>query len=216
MWEFTGLDATGRVVFRRDHTVVDLFPEHETTGARWFATSYGKWRLEGNEIVTDTRDLPIPGYSPHPQRIVRTPIREFKEDTLVRDDGRSDFHRTDTTADQDYTQLLAMFYVAMSVITLLLALYSVKNSSLRNEFILFSVAALFALAWSIATLITELAQTGTVVVSQFSVGAWRTPMEIIRVSCVVVFVIALAKVSYTVKRLKGHCLTSKKKAEGVR
>ena len=101
MWEFTGLDATGRVVFRRDHTVVDLFPEHDITDARWFATSYGQWRLEGNEIVTDTQDLPIPGYSPHPKRIGRMPIREFKEDTLVRGDGRSDFHRTDTTADQD-------------------------------------------------------------------------------------------------------------------
>src|SRR5438552_15282996 len=59
MWELTGLDATGRVVFRRDHTVVDLFPEDDMTHARWFATSSGKWRLDESDIVEDMKDLTI-------------------------------------------------------------------------------------------------------------------------------------------------------------
>jgi hypothetical protein len=128
------------------------------------------------------------------------PIREFKEDTLVRGDGRSDFHRADTTVDQDYSQLLAIFYVAISVVALSVALYAIRGSSLRSEFILFAVAAFFAFAWSVSTLITELAQTGTLVVSQYSVRSWRIPIEIIRIAGVAVFVIALAKVSYASKR----------------
>jgi hypothetical protein len=90
-WEYTGIDATGRVVLRRDHTVVDMF---FIEGA-WEPVASGTWRLEGNELVTEENSLigpSIPGDTPRPKEITRLKIRAFERNKLVRDED-SDFTR---------------------------------------------------------------------------------------------------------------------------
>lgn len=195
IWEFTGLDATGRVVFRRDHTVVDLFTESDSPNARWAPTAWGKWRLEGNEIIIDEEMLPIPGYTPHPRRITQLPIREFEEGRLVRADGRPDFNRVRMGVEQ-YSQMLALVYVIASLISLAATIYAIRKSSFRKEFILLAVASLFALGWSTSTLVADLAQTGTVIVSASSLRSLRVPTEIVRVICILIFIIGFVKLAF--------------------
>jgi hypothetical protein len=198
IWEFTGLDATGRVVFRRDHTVVDLFTESDSPNARWAPTAWGKWRLEGNEIITDDEVLPIPGYSPRPRRITRIPIRDFEEGRLVRADGRADFNRVRVGIEQ-YLQILALVYVIASLIAFSASVYAVRNSSLRKEFVVLAVAAVLALVWSTSTLVAELAQTGTVIISAASLRSLRLPTEIFRVACILIFTIGFVKLAFSLR-----------------
>jgi hypothetical protein len=198
IWEFTGLDATGRVVFRRDHTVVDLFTESDSPNARWAPTAWGKWRLEGNEIITDDEVLPIPGYSPRPRRVTRIPIRDFEEGRLVRADGRADFNRVRVGIEQ-YLQILALAYVIASLIALSAFVYAIRNSSFRKEFVVLAVAAVLTVVWSTSMLIAELAQTGTVIISAVSLRSLWLPREILRVVCILIFTIGFVRLAFAVR-----------------
>lgn len=196
-WEFTGLDATGRVVFRRDHKVIDLFLEGDGPNARWIPTSWGKWRLEGNEIVTD-QEMLVGDYSPSERQLGRVPIREFEQDKLVRGDGRADFLRVHWGVEQ-YSQMLALVYVIVSLIALSVCVYAIRNSSLRKGFVVLAVAAVLALVWSTSTLVAELAQTGTVIIAPASLRSLRLPTEVLRVACIVIFTIGFVNLAYRLR-----------------
>lgn len=94
-WEFAGSGTTGRVVFRRDHTVVDLFPENKKPNARWEAVASGKWWLEGDTIVTDERALlrASPDETPFPRRVTRMKVRDFGKGRTVREEIREPLQR---------------------------------------------------------------------------------------------------------------------------
>lgn len=198
LWEFTGLDATGRVVFRRDHTVVNLFRDGSDPNAKWAPTAWGTWRLEGNEIVTDEEVFSVPGYLPSSRQIARMPIRDFQEEKLVRADGRADFYRIHWGAER-YSQVWALFYLIASLIAFSASIYGIRKSSLRKEFVLLGIAAVVALLWSISTLVAELAQTGTLIISAVWLRSLRLPTEIFRIVCILIFTIAFAKLAFAVK-----------------
>ena len=93
-WEFTGLDFTNRVVFRRDHSTEELYAREGGLIAKispWAALSRGTWRLEGDTIVTDER--PVIGPEPRERRVTRIKILEFRPNELVREGNRDPFHR---------------------------------------------------------------------------------------------------------------------------
>ena len=194
-WEFTGIDASGRVVYRPDHTVVALFPEYDALNARWVPRSWGSWRLDGSEIVSETESLQIPGMPAIPKRVTRTPIREFHEERLVREEGRSDLIRI-RSGTEIYSEVLALVYVIASLIALAATIYATRKSSFRKEFILLAAASVFALGWSTSTLVAELAQTGTVLVSASSLRSLRVPTEIARVICILIFIIGFVKLAF--------------------
>jgi hypothetical protein len=163
IWESSGVDATGRIVFRRDHTVINLSPDGHILGVRWIATSKGKWHLDGNEIVTDEQML-VGDYSPRERRMGRIPIQRFDQKTLVRADGRPDFNRINVEPDL-YEQLQALLYVVLSLIAFLGCLYAMQNPLLKKPFFALAIGAALALTWALSLLATELTQTGTVTLS---------------------------------------------------
>lgn len=197
LWEFTGLDATGRVVFRRDHTVVDLFIEGDGVNARWIPTSWGKWRLEGSEIVTD-REMLVGDYSSADRQITRLPIREIDEQLLVRADGRPNFTRVSFGIER-YSQILALLYLVASGIALLACVYAIRRSSFRKGLILLAVAAAVAVVWSLLNLVADLAQTGSLIVSPASLRSLQLPRELLRVAWLLIFTTGLAKLAFALR-----------------
>jgi len=198
-WEFTGLDVTGRCVFRRDHIVITLFPQGDGPKEMWAPTAWGTWRLEGSEIVTDEEVLPIPGVLSSQRQVARIPIRAFEEDRLVRADDRADFYRVRWGVER-YSQVLALLYLTGSLIVFSASVYGIRKSSLRKEFILLGLATFVALLWSVSTLLPELAQTGAVILSATSLHSMRVPTEILRVVCIVIFMIGFAKLTHALRR----------------
>src|ERR1041385_3006028 len=128
-WKFTGLDATGLVVFRSDHTVVDLMREKDPFGwdprGRWVPVSWGTWRLEGNDVITEEKVLPLPNYS-FANRSYRMPVKELRDDTLVRGDGRSDFTRVSVMVLRR-PQFLAIGYMLASLIAMLASIFAIRR-----------------------------------------------------------------------------------------
>ena len=87
-WEFAGIDATGRMIFRPDHTVEQMFP-HEDNSHEWYTFTRGKWWLEGNTIVADQAFVmePTDGATPFPREVTRMAVRESHPDKLVFEKG---------------------------------------------------------------------------------------------------------------------------------
>jgi hypothetical protein len=198
-WEFTGIDATGRVVFRRDHKVVHLFPEQDSsTNARWIPLAAGTWRLEGNEIVTDVKTLPLRGVDSPTQRTTRMMVREFHEDRLVREEGRSPFFRVRLVAER-YAEILALLYVVASLIALTASIYAILRSSFRNEFVLFGIAVLVALAYSLMLLAAESAQTGNLIISPGALDSLKLPREILKLVWILIVTIAFVRFAFALK-----------------
>jgi hypothetical protein len=113
-WEYSGMDdlvawmderprlperkphVTGRIIFRRDHTLADLLKDNVMTGGRWMTIGSGTWALEGDTIVIDQQPLQghlSPGEKPFSRRVVRVHISEFHSDRLERSDGGGTFKR---------------------------------------------------------------------------------------------------------------------------
>lgn len=186
-WEFKGLDAVGLIVFRRDHVVVNLFPETDKSDARLAPTSCGTWRLEGNEIVTDEEGLPLPGYSPSPRQITRIPIREFRENVLIVANRASNLERVNLHAERS-SQVLAGFYVIVSLAALVMCIRAIRRFFFRTSFLLLGGSAILALAWAVLLLVTELTQTGDVVLS----WSYLYSMQLTRIVLAGVFLIMFA------------------------
>jgi hypothetical protein len=192
-WEFTGLDFTGRVVYRADHVVVDLFAASETGG--WAPGSWGRWRLEGNEIVEDTASLDTPDL---PRRVTRMPVHLSPEGRLVREDGRPDLIRVSPGAEA-YSECLALLYLAGSLIGLVSCIYGFMNSSLRKEFIWLCAAAVCVTAYTLLRLAAESAQTGNLVISWHLLRSLRLPREVLNVGWIILCVIGFTRLVYRLR-----------------
>jgi hypothetical protein len=85
-WDRTGMDFTERTVFRPDRTMESEMSDG--SGTRPFAK--GTWHVENNVLVAEytVHWEPIPGETPFPKQIIRTPILEFQPDKLLREKGR--------------------------------------------------------------------------------------------------------------------------------
>lgn len=186
-WEFTGIDVTARVVFRRDHVVVNLAAENESADARWTPVACGRWRLQGNEIVTEEQVLPIPGHQ-FANRITRIPISEFRADALVRADGRSPFIRV-SIAGERYAQLLALLALFVSLAVLAACIYLIWARFVRKAAVFLAIAAALALVWAVLLLTTELTQTGAVILSMTSLRLLQSAREVIGIASIVMFAI---------------------------
>lgn len=195
-WEFTGLDATVRLVFRRDHTVVSLSSQADGSKGKWAPAAWGTWRLEANEIVTDEEVFPIAGYLPKHRQVARVPIRAFEEDRLMRADGRSDFYRVHSNA---YSLLVPFFYLIASIIGFLGSIYGIRHYSLRRVFAWLGLGAAFAIVWSFLTLVAELAERGAVIISPASLDWWKFPTEILRIAFIVIFAIGFVNLAYRLR-----------------
>ena len=94
-WEFSGVDFTNRLVYRRDHSAEELYRRDDGLWSRiqpWAVLSRGTWRLEGDTIVSE-REVVVDGPVRGEKRVIRSPIAEFRRDELVRADGRSPLKR---------------------------------------------------------------------------------------------------------------------------
>jgi hypothetical protein len=186
-WEFKGLDAVGLIVFRRDHVVVNLFPQTDKSDARLAPVSCGTWRLEGNEIVTDQKGLPLPGYSPSPRQITRMPIREFREDALILAERGSNLERVDLRAER-FSQISAALYVIVGLAAMLICIRAIQRAFFRTSFLLLGGAAILELAWAVLLLVTELTQTGDIILS----WSYLYCMQVTRIVLASVFLIIFA------------------------
>lgn len=195
-WEFRGLDAVGRVVFRRDHAVINLFPIDHSPYAKWGATSKGTWRLEGNDVVTDERLL-IGDHPPQERQLHRIPILQIDSERLVRADGRSEFRRV-TAVDEHLSQMVAGMYVLASTVTLASSVYIQRKSALR-KFWLFAVAAALVMAWSTSVFVQALAQTGAVAVSISTLLSIALPTQVVGFLSVLLFTAAFARLALGVR-----------------
>jgi hypothetical protein len=199
IWEFTGLDATGRVVFRSDHKIVDLFRDGDGPEAKWVPTSWGTWRLDGNEIVTDEEML-VGDYSASERRIGRIMIGKFEKDRLKRSDGRPDFYRVHSNAERR-SQMSALLYVIGSVIAFSVCIRFAGEKPLFGKAVLILlVAASLAAVWSTARLVTELAQTGTAIVSPAFLSRLAIVSQVFGVAGILVFASGMVGLIFAIKR----------------
>jgi hypothetical protein len=86
-WQFSMMDATGRMIFRADHTYSTLFPfSRGDDGLRdWTVVFKGTWRIDGHYLVVEEKDVFKPsaaGNPPPPIRHVRVPIRLITKDKV--------------------------------------------------------------------------------------------------------------------------------------
>jgi hypothetical protein len=199
-WEYKGFDSISRIVFRRDHVVVVLFPESNSDTSRWEPITWGTWHVEGNEIVTEEEVLPVPSHSPFPKRINRMPIHEFGENVLVREDGSDHFHRVYWSVRQRYSQLLASFYVVLALVALLAIRYASRRFALRKPLILLATATVFGFLWATMTLANELSQTGTLVISPTSLRSLTRLKQSLGVIGILTFAIGCASIALAATR----------------
>ena len=61
---------TGRVVFRRDHSTVDLFPDWYFLDGRMYTAGTGAWHLEGHVLVSEVQPLSLAGKPESPKRVL--------------------------------------------------------------------------------------------------------------------------------------------------
>ena len=80
-WQFTGIDTTGRIVLRADHTCATMLP---ITGRRgWKILAKGTWRIDGQYLIRVEK--PWFGSStsvdpPGPSVTSKLPIRSITQD----------------------------------------------------------------------------------------------------------------------------------------
>lgn len=199
-WEFTGLDATVRLVLRRDHTIVTLMsPADGYCDQKWAASAWGKWRLDGNEIVTDEEVFAVPGYLSSNRQVARVPIQSVQENRLVRGDGRSDLYRVQPRAQQ-YSRLLAVLYVFLSGMVFFAMIYGIRTPYLRSECAFLAVAAGFAITWSSLTLVADFGQSGAIIISTSSMRSLLLTTEVARVICLLLFTVGFVKLAFALRR----------------
>lgn len=80
-WQFSSIDATGRMIFRADHTYSTMFP---FSGLHdWKVVTRGTWRIEGHYLVVAEKDVFRPIWADGPARPIRrarVPIRLISND----------------------------------------------------------------------------------------------------------------------------------------
>lgn len=200
VWEFTGLDAVVRIVFRRDHKVVELFRDPNCTiDCRWDPTFAGRWQVEAGEIVTHEAMLPYGDTLP-PPRVTRIQIRELQADRLLLN-GHPDLVKATIDVER-HLQMMALLYSLLAGGLFLLTFLSARRSAFRRDLILLAVGFGGALAWSALTLLVELTQTGNVILSPVALRSLRSPMEPLRVLCLLLLAFAFAKLMFALRSAK--------------
>ena len=88
-WQFTGIDASGRIVLRADHTCATMLP---ITGRRgWEILAKGTWRIDGNHLIRVEKPWFGPSVSvdpPGPSVTSKLPIRSITPDRFELGAGR--------------------------------------------------------------------------------------------------------------------------------
>jgi hypothetical protein len=80
-WQFSSIDATGRMLFRADHTYSTMFPFEDLRD--WKVVTKGTWRVEGRYLVVAEENMfRRAGDSTPPIRHSRVPIRFIADDTF--------------------------------------------------------------------------------------------------------------------------------------
>ena len=78
VWQFNGVDSTGRVVIRADHSCETLVPA--TRGRGWEILAKGTWRIEGHDLVRVEKPASGPAVPAGPSVTSKLPIRSVTPD----------------------------------------------------------------------------------------------------------------------------------------
>jgi hypothetical protein len=173
VWQSMGIDTPIRTVYRRDHTMVQLFPE-ENSESGWLQFQVGTWRLEGETIIEETRGMRIGAdevLSDGGRREIS--LREIRPDKLVRAEDRPDLLRANVARER-YRQIVFLFCAILSV-GVFFPLLHFGRKFIPKGTTLLCVAAAGTCLWACLHLIDELSQTGNMIVSPASLIALRTP-----------------------------------------
>jgi|SRR5882724_2507275 len=85
-WQFTGIDATGRIVLRPDHSCATMFP----IMGQWEVLAKGTWRIDGRDLVRvekPTFGPSVPGDPPPKIERSRMRIHSVTRDEFALGDG---------------------------------------------------------------------------------------------------------------------------------
>jgi hypothetical protein len=175
IWEFTGMHNMGRIVYRRDGTIIELFRQDDRPGAYWIPTWAGKWRIEGNTIVAETNLL---GEKAEAPRVTRGVIAAFQPDRLVSGDGHSDSVRV-TLAVARSSEAAIIIRVLISLILCATSVYAAVKSSFHRIFAIIASGAACLFISSVLSVPREFGQTGDIVVAYSVVEALQVPRDLL-------------------------------------
>jgi hypothetical protein len=175
IWQVMGIDTPVRLVYRRDHTMVEMFPE-ENTKAGWLQFQVGTWQLEGNTIIEETRGLRIGDEVLSDRGRRELTLQEIRSDRLVRAGDRPDLLRANVVRER-CRQVVFLFCVILSVSMFFPLLRFGRKVILKGTTPLCLAAAGVCL-WASLNLIDELSQTGSLIVSPASLIALRIPAAV--------------------------------------
>lgn len=88
-WQFGGVDDTGRIVIRGDHTCATMFPTTDRRG--WDIIAKGTWRIDGDYLIRVEKPAFGPSVSsnpPGPSVTSKLRIRSITPDRFGLGDGR--------------------------------------------------------------------------------------------------------------------------------
>jgi hypothetical protein len=173
IWEFTGMHTTGRVVFRGDGTVINLFPENDNAGSPFIPGSIGKWWLDGNAIVEESSLLWVEDGALRPTRAV---IADFGRDRLVSGDGHSDSIRV-AFAEARSSEVASILRGLVGLVIFVASMYAMAKSALRPAFAIIGIGAACLIVASALSVPQEFAQTGDVIISASTLRALQVPRD---------------------------------------
>lgn len=172
IWEFTGMDVTGRVVFRKDGKVINLFPENDTAGSPWIPTGGGKWWMDGNSIVTEVRGF---AQKTEPPRLTRRTFA-FTPNKLLSADGHSDFIRV-TPAIARSSEVASILRGLVGLVIFVASIYAAAKSAFRRAFTVIGSGGMNLIVCSVLSVPKEFAQTGDVIISASTIRALQLPRD---------------------------------------
>lgn len=173
IWEFTGMHTTGRIVFRGDGTVINLFPEDDNAGSPFIPGSIGKWWLDGNAIVEESSLLWVKDGALRPTRAV---IADFGRDRLVSGDGHSDLIRV-TLALARSSELVTILRGLAGLVIIVASIRAAAKSAVRRRFAIMIIGAACFIISCVLSVPEEFAQTGDLIVSASTIEALRIPRD---------------------------------------
>lgn len=182
---------TGRVVFRRDHSTVDLFPEWSFLNGRMYTTATGEWRLEGDVIVSEVQPLSLAGRPELPKRVMRMTLPDPLTGR-IKHEGHSDLV-PGSTIEIRYNQVLLALCTAASLTMLLAFSHAVRHIALSGPFTWLALGAAAALFCFLLLFVEELAQTGDVIASFTFLRSLRLPRELLKLAAAATFIIGSLK-----------------------
>ncbi len=192
---------TGHVVFRPDHTRVDLFPDWELLHGRMYTTATGVWRVEGDTVFSEVQPLSLPGSPELPKRAAKMTLPDTREAPLrMKNAGHSDLVRASTIATR-YTQVLLALCAAASLTLLLAFSHAARRSALGGAFTLLALGAASVLFYLLLHFVEELAQTGDVITSFQFLRSLRLPCELLKIAAATLFMIGSLRMIRQLKSL---------------